>query len=499
MTRFVFRTLASALLSGIAVQAQNASPTTPIQHLVVIFQENVSFDHYFATYPNAANSTAGEPMFTPAVNTPSINGLPPALLTHNPNGVQPYRLSRSQNAICDQDHDYGDEQAAYDGGAVDKFVQTIGTASAACDPTGAGKGIVMSYYDGNTVTALWNYAQNYAMSDNFFQTVFGPSTLGHLNLVSGQTHGAQGFNGQPPIISGTLAGDARPAYDDCVAAGAVTVAMAGANIGDLMNIQGVTWGWFAGGFRPTSTSADGTAVCASAHSVPGGPMTLDYVPNHEPFQFYQSTSNPHHLPPGSVATIGQTDQANHQYDISDFFAALNAGNLPAVNFLKAPAYQDGHAGYSDPLDEQMFLVNTVNAIQQSPFWASTAIIITYDDSDGWYDHVMPPIVNGSATSKDALNGPGVCGNPDPNGYAGRCGYGTRLPLIVISPYAKVNYVDHAITDQTSILRFIEDNWGLGRIGDSSFDALAGSLMNMFWWPGGATALSLDPATGTPVD
>jgi phospholipase C len=197
--------------------------------------------------------------------------------------------------------------------------------------------------------------------------------------------------------------------------------------------------------------------------------------------------------------IGLTDQANHQYDLSDFYTALQAGNLPAVSFLKAIAYQDGHALYSDPLDEQTYLVQTINAIQQSPFWSSTAIILTYDDSDGWYDHVMPPIINGSATEKDQLNGAGLCGTSDPAGYQGRCGYGTRLPLLVISPYSRVNYVDHAITDQTSILRFIEDNWNLGRIGDSSFDALAGSFASMFNFKGpGNTTLILDPATGLAV-
>src|SRR5579864_3696360 len=103
---------------------------------------------------------------------------------------------------------------------------------------------------------------------------------------------------------------------------------------------------------------------------------------------------------------------------------------------------------------------------QSPFWSSTAIIIAYDDSDGFYDHVMSPIVMQSSTSDDQLNGPGSCGSGTSATYQGRCGYGPRLPLLVISPYAKANYVDDTVTDQSSILRFIEDNWNLGRIGDS---------------------------------
>jgi phospholipase C len=148
--------------------------------------------------------------------------------------------------------------------------------------------------------------------------------------------------------------------------------------------------------------------------------------------------------------------------------------------VKAKAYQDGHAGYSDPIDEQDHLVSAVNAVIKSAYWNNAAIIITYDDSDGWYDHVMPVIIDGSVIPGiDALNGPGRCGDAKPNTYSGRCGYGPRLPLLVISPYARVNAVDHTLTDQTSIIRFIEDNWSLGRIGNQSRDVLAGPLDALF--------------------
>ena len=195
--------------------------------------------------------------------------------------------------------------------------------------------------------------------------------------------------------------------------------------------------------------------------------------------------------------IGRTDQANHQYDLADFFEALGGDRLPAVSFVKAKRYQDGHAGYSNPIDEQAFLVALVNAVELSPAWKDTAIIVAYDDSDGWYDHVMPPILKGSAVADvDALNGPGKCGNAASTGYPARCGYGARLPLLVISPYARVNFVDHALTDLTSILRFVEDNWSLGRLGDQSYDELAGPLDAMFDFEHPtAHAITLDPKTG----
>jgi phospholipase C len=190
------------------------------------------------------------------------------------------------------------------------------------------------------------------------------------------------------------------------------------------------------------------------------------------------------------------DQANHEYDVTDFDAAVQANNIPSVSFLKAPEYQDGHAGYSDPLDEQTFLVNTINELQKSSEWSSTAVVIAYDDSDGWYDHVTPPIQNGSTDA--SVDQSALCGNaPILGGYQDRCGPGPRQPLLVISPYSKQNYVAHTLTEQTSVLRFIEDNWFTGRIGDSSFDKSSKSITGMldFNHKPNTTPVILDPSTG----
>jgi phospholipase C len=144
-------------------------------------------------------------------------------------------------------------------------------------------------------------------------------------------------------------------------------------------------------------------------------------------------------------------------------------------------------------------VNTINGLEQSPDWKSTAVFILYDDSDGWYDHQMSPIVSQSNVTDDNLAGPGSCGTPKAvNGVVqnGRCGYGPRQPLLLISPYSKINFVDGTITDQSSVLRFIEDNWELPRIGNGSRDAIAGSLLNMFdFLQSGSHKLFLDPDTG----
>ena len=576
---FVKRSLAAAavLTAGVttAVTATDGSTSlaeppaataTPIQHLVVIYQENVSFDHYFGTYPRAG--TTGQP-FTAAPGTPAVNGLSRSLLTANPNGTDPRRYdptSVDDLLTCDQDHDYTDEQKAFDGGAMDRFPQTVGN-SKGTSPEGHAcvAGDVMNYYDGNTVTALWNYAQRFAMSDASYSTTFGPSSPGAINVVSGDTGGvdmthtagtvSQGTNGDV-VADGqggfSLTSDAQPYWDDCSTRDAV--AMSGENIGDLLNGKGLSWGWFEGGFRPTTSFPDAAAatghrdqptstfipdefktagfnaavphssnqgICDAVHPIGAGlPASVgtgtgqygyknDYIAHHEPFQYYASTANPHHLtlptnsdgqvPLTALRSIGtdtqhyvdgapQFDTPNHNYDMSDFdqlVAAIARGDLPpsalpAVSYLKAPGYQDGHAGYSDPIDEQQFIVNEINALQRTPAWKSTAVVIAYDDSDGWYDHAYSRVTNPSATVADALTGTGACGDGSSAlaGQQGRCGYGPRQPLLVISPWAGRNVVDHTVTDQSSLVRFVEDNWRLPRIPGSA-DARAGSLNGLF--------------------
>jgi phospholipase C len=571
--------------------APEARPNTvtPIQHVVVIFGENISFDHYFGTYPNAAN-TDGQP-FHALPGTPSVDGLSQTLLTQNPNSSNPQRLDSSPLGLsgspggqltCDQDHNYTDEQRAFDGGSMDLFVQTLGSTfgnlPGTSTPCSSLKNVVMDYYDGNTVTGLWNYAQHFAMSDNSYSTTFGPSSPGAINLVSGDTVGVDTSHeanspseGQNSDLIGdgsggfSLTGDGQPYWDDCSTRDAV--AMSGQNVGDLLNQAGLSWGWFQGGFRPTVSYTDaladvgasgqptrtfvpdefktyfGDAAHRPAHSSNQGncdnvtPVGValggtgqygykdDYIPHHEPFQYYSSTANPHHLPPSSLASIGtdtqsyvegvpQFDTANHQYDTSDFDALVAAiqsdqlppSALPAVSFLKAPGYQDGHAAYSDPADEQAFVVREINALERTPDWAHTAVIVAYDDSDGWYDHRYPGVLNPSNTAADVPNCTTAGGTPLA-GEQGRCGFGPRQPLLVISPFAKENAVDSNWSNLASIPNFIEYNWRLPSIDgsadqiQSSIDAGEGvpfDLAGLFDFGGPRDRrLILDPATGQP--
>ncbi len=557
--------------------AATASATaTPIEHLVVLFDENVSFDHYFGTYPYATNP-AGSPRFTAAPGTPDVNGLYDAigpggptgpLMTDNPNASNPVLLSRADAMTCDQDHGYAAEQQAVDHGAMDGVVAATGhgvslgqclsglTTNGTPEPLpagAAGNAAVMDYYDGNTVTALWNYAQHFTLADNGYGTTYGPSTPGALNVTSANTYGSlcgpagATINDSPcgapsgldttnltsSVVTaagvptapgaGTDVSDTDPNLDICSylpsAAGgdgrtpAQTMAMGGPNVGTALDAAGVSWGWFQGGFSDGYVPGHGTPpttaqVCGEHHTNVGGASVTDYIPHHDPFQYYAATANPMHLPPTSVAAIGRQDQANHQYGLADFWAAADSGNLPAVSYLKAAGYQDGHAGYSDPLDEQTWIVDTVNRLEKLPSWRSTAVVITWDDSDGWYDHVVGPLVSQSHTALDSF-----CGaNPNPGAMArlvptttagqpeqGRCGVGPRIPFLVISPWARANHVDNTLIDQSSVVRFVETNWHLPTLGDGAADATAGSLLSAFDFRGPARPpLFLDPQTGEPV-
>ena len=609
-TRFraaILGVVALATIAGVVGATASAGGSqpktaTPIKHLVVIFQENVSFDHYFGTYPQAANTDGSS--FVPAPGTPSVNGLSHNLLAHNPNSAAPKRLDSSpgDQITCDQDHNYSDEQQSFDGGKMDQFVESVGTdggshapgggttsGGALCDPK-----IVMDYYDGNSVTALWTYAQHYSMSDNSFGTTFGPSAPGAINVASGDTGGVDtAHEANSPSIAtsvkpdaditpdGTggysLTSDAQPYWDDCSTRDAV--ALTGKNIGDLLNAAGISWGWFQGGFVPTTSFADAATSVGNAGQktstfipdefaglaapAPASKQGIcdavspvgaalgetaathqfgfkdDYIAHHEPFQFYASTANPHHLPPASLSAIGtdtqhyvggvpQFDTANHNYDTSDFdklVAAIAAGQLPesalpAVTYLKAPGIEDGHAAYSDPADEQAFIVKEVDALEKTPDWSSTAVVVNYDDSDGWYDHVYSGVLNPSQSPADNLTGThtgaigasnptsGLCGSSSSSplgGEQGRCGLGPRLPLLVISPCAAQNTVDSNLSDQSSILNFIEYNWHLPSISGSFDQALKAQdrkegipfdLAGLFDFRRcDAPALQLDPASG----
>ncbi len=270
--------LLGSLLVPAGAQSTVGSTATPIKHIVVIFDENVSFDHYFGTYPNALNPP-GEPAFKPLPNTGGVNGLNGLLLEHNPNflntkinqadAVNPFRLGRAQAATADQSHDYTDEQHAFHAGLMDSFPKYTGLPALATQKLHSDslpgapseyvhqtKGLVMSYFDGNTVTALWNYAQRYAMNDNSYASTFGQSTAGAIELVSGQTNGVTDqINAAADVVDGgngtfTETIDADPIGDKCSSPTWGQIQYTGNNIGQMLSKAGITWGLVRSRLRP---------------------------------------------------------------------------------------------------------------------------------------------------------------------------------------------------------------------------------------------------------
>ena len=341
----------------------------------------------------------------------------------------------------------------FDHGLMDKFPGDVGTGSGtgpagnACKPDDD-----LDYYDGNTVTAYLELRPELRHERQLLRHHVRAVHSGRLNVVSGDTGGVGVVTGGstsfvvPDGTGGTTdIGDADPFYDDC-SSHTKNISMTGATVGDELNQAGLSWGFFEGGFAPTMpysgpstpgytagpAGQTGAAVCGASHPIGaamGGTGQFgtegDYIQHHEPFQYYANTANPHHLAPASIASVGtdtQTfsggsygvgtpnfDTANHNYDMSTFDTLVAdiahgsepASLLPAVSYLKAPAYEDEHAGYSDPIDGQKFITSEINALEQTPDWSSTAVVIAFDDSDGWYDHAdnNGVVANPSATAR----------------------------------------------------------------------------------------------------
>jgi phospholipase C len=203
-------------------------------------------------------------------------------------------------------------------------------------------------------------------------------------------------------------------------------------------------------------------------------------------QLFASTANPLHLRPTSVAMTGHTDQANHQYDVQDFFSAVTISNLPAVSFLKAPSSQDSHPGNSDPVDEQIFISTVINARSSRPI--------------GQRQPSSSPMTIPTVGTTTRCRRSSTSRSRSLPAFQGRCGYGTRIPFLVVSPWSKINFVDHTLLDQSSVSRFVEDNWLQGqRLGfpNSSFDSIANTF-DFSGAAGTAPTVFLQPTTGVIV-
>jgi phospholipase C len=441
--------LASAALATLAATgapARAADGIDKIDHILVVYMENRSFDNLYGLFPGAnglaqAGETAtqvdkdGKPYQTlPAVIDTTKK--PPAADERFPAGLpnQPFDIAKYvalDEKTGDLVHRFYQEQQQIDGGKMDKF--------AAFSDAG---GLVMGYYDASK-TELWGYAQKYVLADNFFHAAFGGSFLNHIYMVCVC---APKYPNAPADMVAQLDANGMLAKDGAITPDGYAVntiqtsyqphsakitdaakllpPQEGVTIGDRLSDKGVSWAWYSGGWND---------------ALAGKPDAL-FQFHHQPFAYFKQFGD------------GTAARKEHLKDETDMLAAIAAGNLPAVSFWKPIGAENEHPGYANVSSGDHKVATVLKSIEQSPLWASTAVIITYDENGGSWDHVAPPKIDG-------------------------WGPGSRVPALIISPFAKKGFVDHTQYDTSSILKFIEHRFDLQPVGTR--DAAANDLTNAF--------------------
>lgn len=449
----------------------SARTKSPVKHTIILYQENISFDHYFGTYGNGSNGIPAGSSQTYSNGSQTWGPFTPTKL----NGT-------TQNKTCDVDHGYTDMIKMANQGAMnlylelgnDKILNNPSNNTAASCPKfetvpapGAGvQALANAYYSGSAgdptapLQNYWQLASRYTLADNFFSAMYGPSTPGAEWLVAATSNTVH---------------DPNPIGDTCNDYPASISPQSIPNLGQEASAAGISWGWFQGGF--------GTCV-------PGTPVvTNGYSAHHDPFQYFTSTADLAH----QYAFDPKLDysQANkHQRDLSVFYDALSGSpvagtstipQLPDVSWVKAPAIDDGHPSYSGPQQDDAFVGDLVNRLKASRYWKDTALFVAFDETGGWWDHVGPKDLGGHfATLVNGQPNLSGCQYPGAGDPCGEGGLGPRLPVLVISKFAKRGYVDHTLMDTSSLAKWVEWNHRLPALGVwGNRDRTAGSLTNAF--------------------
>jgi phospholipase C len=465
--------IAFALLAGCAGQPQKHAALDRIDTIVVIYAENHSFDNMYGMFPGA-NGVANAPKEStvqrdhdgsPLPSLPSVyvGGKPEDKYRTKglPNG--PFRIdappvSRTiAEVVPSPIHNFWHNQEQIDGGRNDKFV--------AMSTVGAW---VMGYYDGSH-QKVWQWAKRYTLADNFFMGAFGGSFLNHQWLICACTpefrdapasmraqldeHGhlkkrpdsppsvMQGpvhvFDGQV-TPDGYAVNTSQPPYQPSgvppAANGSLDLAdpakhpvppQTAKTIGDTLSAKGVTWAWYSGGWN--EALKDGMRPPSEKRALIYNRNSQNFQPHHQPLNYYASFA------PGTAA------RASHLKDGAEFVEAIDRGTLPSVSFYKPVGKLTQHPSYTDIQSGDMHVDELLTRLEKSPQWPRMLVIVTYDENGGYWDHVPPP------------TGPG---------WGDRWGPGTRIPTIIVSPFAKRGYVDHTSYDTTSILKMITERFGL---------------------------------------
>jgi acid phosphatase len=465
--RLLIPTILSLVLAGCSLHRApvHAGGLDAIQHIVVIYAENRSFDHLYGLFPgangirNATRTTQVDRDGAPLPVLPPVwkgNAPDPAFPTTLANAAfridaPPINLPLSARTR-DLVHRFYQNQAQIDGGKLDRY-------AAISD----GGGLVMGYYDGSPLP-MWRLARQYTLADNFFMGAFGGSFLNHFWLIcactpvdpdappsvrvqldaNGQLRvkpdsPASALSGPPSFFDGSVTPDGyavnteqppfQPSLIPPARGGDPRLADPAAHplppqhqktIGDTLSARGISWAWYAGGWN---------AAIADGMQPPGVKRTviyenpINFQPHHQPFNYFARFA------PGSA------ERAEHLKDLRQLLADIDTGVLPQVVFYKPQGSLNEHPGYTTILPGDQHIAEVVARIQASPVWPSTTIIVTYDENGGFWDHVPPPAGD-------------------------RWGPGTRVPTIIISPFARRGFVDHTPYDTTSILKLITRRFDL---------------------------------------
>ena len=407
-----------------------------IQHVVVIYLENHSFDNTYGEFPGADGLPHNRREFTqvdssgnPFATLPEVSGSPfPTDLKNAPFPIERYVAATVPT--IDLVHRFYQEQMQIDHGRMDKFALVSDA-----------KGLSMGFYHTSDLP-LSAEAMRYTLCDNFFHAAFGGSFLNHFWLIAART---PVFPNAPSTAVAVLDAQGNLVKDGFVTPDGYAVNTAFsvntphpstvptanlvpdqtfATIGDRLSDKGISWAWYAGGWND---------------ALGGHPGSL-FQFHHQPFIFFTKYAD------------GTQAKADHLKDEADFIAAAQNGTLPAVAFVKPYGLNNEHPGYTDIITGENHTEQLINAVRNGPQWKNTVIIITYDEHGGFWDHVAPPVVD-------------------------RWGPGSRVPTLIISPFARRHHVDHKRYDTTSILAFIEARWHLKPLTtrDAAADPLSGAF------------------------
>jgi phospholipase C len=448
--RLIYRSwtlLACLVLAGCASSAprsaDEAAPSpraaglTKINHIVVLYLENRSFDNLYGEFPGADGIVGLRPEQYRQLDSAGVpyKVLPQAADSHLPDTLPnaPFAIEdflASDMPTRDLVHRFYQQQAQIDGGRMHRFVAVSDAA-----------GLTMGYYH-TAALPLAKEALKYTLADHFFHGAFGGSFLNHFFLVSASV---PVFPNAPPAAraqfdrAGRLVRDGfvsrdghvvntafsiNPPNPSSVATEMLVPSQTMPTIGDRLSDKKISWAWYSGGWDD---------------AIAGRPDSL-FQYHHQPFVYFAKYAE------------GTSGRAEHLKDERDFVQAARDGALPAVAFVKPIGANNEHPGYADLVSGEQHTLELIDAVRNGPNWHDTAIIVTYDENGGFWDHVGPPTID-------------------------KWGPGVRIPTIIISPFARMGFIDHTTYDTSSILALIEHRFGLEPLGTR--DAAAKDLTAAF--------------------